>query len=52
VEPAARIPYSIHNSGGTIIEINREPALNHLATITLKGNFSTVFEKLVERLAH
>ena len=51
VEPAARIPYHIHNKGGKIIEINKEPALNHLATITLEGNFSTVLEELVERLA-
>ena len=51
VEPAARIPYSIHNNGGKIIEINKEPALNHLATITLEGNFSTVLEELVKRLA-
>jgi NAD-dependent deacetylase len=51
VEPAARIPNLIHNGGGKIIEINREPALNHLAAITLEGNFSTVMEKIVERLA-
>ena len=51
IEPAARIPYSIHNNGGKIIEINKEPALNHLATITLEGNFSTILEELVGRLA-
>ena len=51
VEPAARIPYNIHNRGGKIIEINKEPALNHLATITLEGNFSTILEELVGRLA-
>jgi len=51
VEPASRIPYQIHNNGGKIIEINMEPALNHLAAITLEGNFSTVLGKLVERLA-
>jgi NAD-dependent deacetylase len=51
VEPAARIPLHIHNKGGKIIEINREPALNHLATITLEGNFSTVINGIVERLA-
>ena len=50
VEPAARIPHHIHSNGGKIIEINKEPALNHLATITLEGKFSTVLEKLVERL--
>jgi len=49
-EPAARIPYYIQNNGGKIIEINKEPALNHLATVTLQGNFTTVIEKLVELL--
>ena len=51
VEPAARIPYQVHNNGGKIIEVNREPVLNHLAAVTLEGNFSVVLEKLVERLA-
>ena len=50
VEPAARIPYHIHNKGGKIIEINKEPALNHLAAVILEGNFSTVMEELAERL--
>jgi NAD-dependent deacetylase len=48
--PAARIPFMVYNRGGTIIEINREPALQDIAAVTLKGNFSTVMEKLVERL--
>ena len=51
VDPAARIPHLIHRQGGKIIEINKEPALNHLATITLEGNFSTVLGELIERLA-
>ena len=51
VQPAARIPFVVHNSGGRIIEINREPALKHIADITLEGNFSNVMEKLVEKLA-
>ncbi|MEN8231741.1 MAG: Sir2 family NAD-dependent protein deacetylase [Thermodesulfobacteriota bacterium] len=51
VEPAARIPHHIHSNGGKIIEINKEPTLNHLTTITLEGNFSTVLGKLVDRLA-
>ena len=51
VPPAARIPYQVHNNGGKIIEINKEPALNHLAAVTLQGNFTTVMEKLVEHLA-
>jgi len=49
-EPAARIPHQIYNKGGKIIEINKEPALGHLATITLQGNFTTVVGKLVELL--
>jgi len=51
VQPAARIPSLVYNCGGRIIEINREPALKHIAAVTLKGNFSTVMEKLVDRLA-
>ena len=51
VQPAARIPSMVYNRGGMIIEINREPALRHLATVTLEGNFSVMMEKLVERLA-
>ena len=50
VQPAARIPYAIHANGGKIIEINLEPALEHLATITLKGNFTAMVEELVTRL--
>jgi len=50
VQPAARIPLVVFNRGGKIIEINREPALNHIATVTLEGNFSTVMERLIERL--
>ena len=50
VQPAARIPYAIHANGGKIIEINREPALDYLATITLKGNFTVMVEELVARL--
>jgi NAD-dependent deacetylase len=51
VQPAARIPFVVFNRGGKIIEINREPALKHIAAVTLQGNFSTVMEKLAERLA-
>lgn len=49
-QPAAGIPSVVYNRGGTIIEINREPALKHLAAVTLEGNFSTVMEKLVTGL--
>jgi NAD-dependent deacetylase len=51
VQPAAGIPFIVHNKGGTIIEINREPALKHIAAVSLEGNFSTVMKELVERLA-
>jgi NAD-dependent deacetylase len=50
VQPAARIPDIFYNRGGKIIEINKEPALMHIATVTLEGNFSTVMEKLLEQL--
>jgi NAD-dependent deacetylase len=50
VQPAARLPFIVFNRGGKIIEINREPALKHIASVTLQGNFSTVMEKLTERL--
>jgi len=51
VQPAASIPFMVFNRGGRIIEINKEPALKHMATVILKGNFSTLMEKLLERLA-
>ncbi len=51
VQPAAHIPFTVLNRGGKIIEINKEPALKHIAAVILKGNFSTVMEKLAERLA-
>jgi NAD-dependent deacetylase len=51
VQPAARIPFTVYNRGGKIIEINREPVLQHIASVTLEGSFATVVEKLVERLA-
>ena len=50
VQPAARIPFILHNRGTAIVEVNREPALGHMATVTLQGNFSTVMEKLTGRL--
>jgi NAD-dependent deacetylase len=50
VPPAASIPFMVYNRGGTIIEVNREPVLQHLPTVTLEGNFSTILEKLARRL--
>ena len=50
VQPAARLPFMVFNRGGRIIEINREPALRHIAAVTLEGNFSTIMDKLAQRL--
>ncbi len=50
VPPAASIPFMFHNRGGTIIEVNREPVLQHLDAVTLEGNFSTILEELARRL--
>jgi len=50
VQPAARIPFLVFNKGGKIIEINKEPALSHIATVTLQGGFSAVIRELVQRL--
>ena len=50
VQPAARIPFMVFNRGGKIIEINKEPALSHIATVTLQGSFSAAIRELVQRL--
>lgn len=50
VQPAARIPHQVHNSGGRIIEINLVPALHGLATVSLTGSFAAVMEQLVRQL--
>ena len=51
VQPAARIPYQVHDNGGKIIEINLEPALHGVADISLIGSFAAVMEELVRQLA-
>ncbi|MGW8161243.1 MAG: SIR2 family NAD-dependent protein deacylase [Desulfobulbales bacterium] len=51
VQPAASIPLMVYRRGGAIIEINREPTLRDIATVTLEGNFTAVMEKLIEGLA-
>jgi len=51
VQPAAGIPFIVYSRGGKIIEINREPVLQDIAAVTLKGSFAAVMEKLAERLA-
>ena len=50
VQPAARIPHQVHNSGGRIIEINLEPALHGLSAVSLTGSFAAVMEQLVRQL--
>lgn len=50
VQPAASIPYLVYNSGGQIIEINREPVLGNIAAVTLAGSFSAVISRLVKGL--
>ena len=51
VPPAARLPFTVYNRGGSIIEINREPVLGHIAAVTLQGNFATLMEELLEHVA-
>jgi len=50
IQPAAGIPFVVYNRGGTIIEINREPVLGHIAAVTLEGSFSAIMEELVKRM--
>jgi NAD-dependent deacetylase len=51
IQPAAGIPFMVYRRGGKIIEINREPALQDIASVTLEGNFSTVMNELLEHTA-
>jgi len=50
VQPAASIPYQVHQNGGRIIEINLEPALSGLAAVSLQGSFTEAMGKLVSQL--
>ena len=50
VQPAASIPYQVHQNGGRIIEINLEPALSGLAAVSLQGSFTEVMGKLINQL--
>jgi NAD-dependent deacetylase len=52
VQPAAGIPYGIFNRGGKVIEINKDPALAPISTLTLQGSFSAVMGELVKRLIY
>jgi NAD-dependent deacetylase len=51
VMPAALIPPRLARQGGTIIEINREPALGHLADLVLTGSFAEIMTALAAELA-
>ncbi len=51
VMPAAQIPARIARQGGTIIEINREPALDQLADLVLVGSFATIMTALAFELS-
>lgn len=46
VAPASMIPYWFRESGGTIIEINLEPALASIADVSLTGMFSRLMTGL------
>ncbi len=50
VAPASWFPQMVAARGGRILEINREPALGGLATLTLAGSFSKMMSGLVEEL--
>jgi len=46
VVPASRIVPDVAQQGGTIIEINREPNLGHLADLVLAGSFAEIMDRL------
>lgn len=50
VMPAALIPARVARRGGVIIEINREPALEHLADLILAGSFAETMTALASEL--
>ena len=50
VMPAALIPSRVSQHGGTIIEINKEPALGALADLVLAGSFSAIMTELLAEL--
>ncbi len=51
VMPAGTIPGRVRSAGGLIIEINRQPVLVDGADLCLVGNFSTVMQTLLGKLA-
>ena len=48
VIPAAYFPSMFHAKGGKIIEINLEPALANIATVSLQGGFSALMTALIK----
>lgn len=50
VMPAALIPSRMKRQGGKIIELNREPALGHLADLVLAGSFAAIMTPLADEL--
>jgi NAD-dependent deacetylase len=51
VIPASMIPSRVYQNGGTLIEINLEPALSGVAEISIAGGFSDTMTALVDALA-
>jgi len=51
VIPASLIPSQVYGNGGTIIELNLEPALGHMASVVLEGGFSSVMQRLAEHFS-
>ncbi len=50
VIPASYFPEMMRNKGGILIEINLEPAIPHLAEVTLAGKFSKIMTALADQL--
>lgn len=50
VMPASFFPTQVHGQGGTIIELNLEPALGRLASVVLQGGFSKTMQLLAKEL--
>ncbi len=50
VVPASRIVPEVAHQGGTIIEINLEPNLGHLADLVLAGSFAEIMDRLAAEL--
>lgn len=51
VIPASLIPDQVYSHGGRIIELNIDPELGDMATVTLKGSFATIMPRIIEALS-